>query len=205
MQGLLAVSISMSAWVGPPRCLQDSSAWWKVALIESLCYLCALHNRGPGNAAIHNVVISRTPTNLFKYHSNIPLKRKRHETKLELQNAKHARTTLDSYLGTVDAQEVDISKSDNIVNGYFGLSCKLTAPARPLERGGRRLQAETSCSSPDGPGADRTSFVKDGKFSWLVDIMMQLSSVSLWFFNMNLVSWRGFEERGSVPRIRLWK
>ena len=92
---------------------------------------------GRGNASIHDVVISKTPlsndTQAQSVTSSAVPKRKQQELQNQIASAKHARSTLDAYLGTFNAENVAMSELSDRFASHALLARKLDNDILDLE------------------------------------------------------------------------
>lgn len=94
---------------------------------------------GRGKASIHDVAISRTPQDQNAYHkrkvshAGNPLERRREETKRAIKSVEEARVALNTYLGSVKANEVGADKFAAILDSHETLARKFDLRILDLE------------------------------------------------------------------------
>ncbi len=134
--------------------------------------LSAFHCRveGRGHASIHDVAISKVPQS-SQDSSNlsegvITQKRQRRELKNRIATVKKTRSALDDYLGTLKANEVDVSKLADIFSNHNLLAQKLDNGILNLEE----ELAEVTESINSAPSLRERSLPTTGNLCWQLTI-----------------------------------
>lgn len=129
--------------LGLPWSLQENSfrysfTFLSLALLSLSVYTYRVEGRG--NASIHDVAVSKTPSPPRKFSSidntqaRNPLKRRKEELNLELANTKQVRAALDKFLGIVGESEFEASQLEGTLDTYFKLARKVGTGVLDLEK-----------------------------------------------------------------------
>ena len=125
---------------------------------------------GRGHASIHDVAISKVPQS-SQESSNpsadaIIHKRRRRELKNRIASVKKTLSALDDYLGTLKANEVDVSKLADIFSNHNLLAQKLDNDILNLEE----ELAEVTESIDSTPSLKERSLPTTGNLYWQLTI-----------------------------------